>query len=92
MFKIIIINFTNMEAANSYKDQVQNYLNILQNLSDEIKLGIISGLTRSLKKKRHKPIKAVDFEGIWAGDESAEELISMINKARFFDKKIEEME
>jgi hypothetical protein len=70
---------------------VDSYLALLKGLDPNVKLDLISKLTQSLKSDI-KPAENL-FEssyGAWAGNESAEEIISNIRDSRTFNRQIEE--
>jgi hypothetical protein len=68
------------EKKNNY---VEAYMTILEGLSNEIKLELISRLKENIDNDindRKKILKAA--YGSWVGEESAEELIDLIRECR----------
>lgn len=59
----------------------------MEKLPDETKRTIMAALQKSLEMEKgteqESTKKASDFAGIWEGDETAEELIKMIEGARY---------
>ncbi|MCC8114897.1 MAG: hypothetical protein LIP03_13085 [Bacteroidales bacterium] len=58
-----------------------NYLELLDTLSDEMKMSIINGLVRSLISKK-KSTSLQSLFGAWKDDRSAEEIIDDIRSSR----------
>ncbi|MDE5674375.1 MAG: hypothetical protein K2I44_03375 [Muribaculaceae bacterium] len=80
-----------MQTANTYKGETAAYWHLLKNLSDEVKLRLITLLSQSMtidsKKKEKSDEEATKeflakFYGAWRGDMSAEDLIAEIRKNR----------
>jgi hypothetical protein len=69
---------------------VESYLALLQNLSIEARLELISRISMSLKKPNQEPHKVDYYSGSWQSDESAEETIENIRSSRVFNRQIEE--
>ena len=68
------------------------YWNILQRMSDNVKLDLIMMLTQSLKQEKEKPVTAHDFYGIWTDDGiSAEQAASELTSMRSFQRPIVEL-
>ena len=77
-----------IEKKNSY---VEAYMTILEGLSNEIKLELISRLQENIDNdinNRKKILKSA--YGSWVGDESAEELLEIIKKGKVNTRVIEE--
>lgn len=76
------------EKKNNY---VEAYMTILEGLSNEIKLEIISRLKENIENdidNRKKTLKSA--YGSWVGEETAEELIEIIKQGRVETRVIEE--
>ncbi len=80
-----------MQTANTYKGETAAYWHLLKNLSDEVKLRLITllsqSMTRDTKKKEKSDEEATKeflakFCGAWRGDMSAEELVKEIYSSR----------
>ncbi len=80
-----------MQTANTYKGETAAYWHLLKNLSDEVKLRLITllsqSMTRNTKKKTKSDKEATkeflsEFYGAWEGDKTAEEVIAEIRKNR----------
>ena len=66
-----------------------NYWNLLKNLSDDIKIDLITLLSSSLKEKEKKSTSARKFYGIWGNDGmTTEEFIDEIRFSRKFNHDI----
>ena len=63
---------------------VEAYMELLNNLSDEVKIEIIAKLRESLNKEYKKQINEDFYSvyGSWAGEETAEDLIDLIREGR----------
>lgn len=84
------VQLTNMEARISQPEIP--YWNVLQHMSDNVKLDLIMMLTQSLKTKKEKPVSAKDFYGIWADDGiSAEQASGELKSMRSFQRPIVEL-
>lgn len=68
-----------------------NFIGMINNLSVDAKLDLISKITDSLKntKKEVKDDSWKDLFGAWQSNESAEELISEIRSSRYTNRNIE---
>lgn len=76
------------ETKNNY---VEAYMTILEGLSNEIKLELISRLKENIDNDindRKKILKAA--YGSWVGEETAEELLEIIKKGKVNTRVIEE--
>ena len=80
-----------MKAADSKFNLIDNYLVLLNNLSPENKLELISKLSDSLKGSVKPVVKSVsDLYGAFICDTSAQDMITELKKSRNFNRKIEE--
>ncbi len=81
-----------MKAVDINTTLIEGYLKMLDNLSPSNKLDLISKLTQSAKTditdRRTSFFKAY---GAWDSQQSAEEIINVINDSRTFYRKIEEL-
>jgi hypothetical protein len=81
-----------MKAVDINTTLIEGYLKMLDNLSPSNKLDLISKLTQSVKTditdRRTSFFKAY---GAWDSQQSAEEIINVINDSRTFYRKIEEL-
>lgn len=69
-----------------------NYWNILKNLSDDIKIDLITLLSSSLKSKKEEPVSASNFYGIWGDDGmKTEEFVDELRASRKFNHEIVEL-
>lgn len=71
---------------------VSIYWNMLKNLSEDVKLELISKLSASLlasRKEEHSENWASCFSGGWKDSREAEEIISDIRSARTNNREIE---
>lgn len=76
-----------MATTDIHKKQTSIYWRLLRNLSDEVKIGLISLLSKSLRKKPAEASDTTDlflekFYGKWKGNASADEVISAIYETR----------
>ncbi len=70
----------------------KSYLTLIEKLSPEVKLDMISKISLSLKKKKKEPKISPEeyFAGIWDSEETPEEFAESIRAGRVTrDKKIE---
>jgi hypothetical protein len=80
-----------MKAANINFNLIDSYLGLLNNLSPESKLELISKLSDSLKGTRKPTTKSLgDLYGSFISRKSADEIISELKSSRFFNRKMEE--
>jgi hypothetical protein len=81
-----------MKAVDINTTLIEGYLKMLDNLSPSNELDLISKLTQSVKTditdRRTSFFKAY---GAWDSQQSAEEIINVINDSRTFYRKIEEL-
>jgi hypothetical protein len=81
-----------MKAANINNALIEGYLRLLENLSPDSKLDLISKLTQSLKGDVSKRKKSFSKAfGAWESDKSAEEIIKDVKANRTFNRQIEEL-
>lgn len=82
-----------MKTADLKANQVDSYYLLLQNLSPNNKLELISRLSKSLKttKKKKKKISLDDLYGSWVSDQTADELVAELKAARNFGSKREKL-
>ena len=79
-----------MKATNLKFDLIDSYLGLLNNLSSDNKLELISKLSDSLKSSKKTTEKSVnDLYGAFIFDKSADEMIIELKKSRNFKRKIE---
>lgn len=67
------------------------YLSLLKNMSRDGKLDLIARLSQSLKSKPEEPSSMSYFYGAWDAEESAEDMIEDLRKARTFNRNIESL-
>ena len=84
-----------MKSTNLKFNLIDSYLGLLENLSPDNKLELISKLSDSLKsskKSTEKPSdKSLDdLSGAFIFDKSSDDLINELKKSRIFNRKIEE--
>lgn len=84
-----------MKAENLKFNLIDSYLGLLENLSPDNKLELISKLSDSLKSSKKQtgsnPDKALDdLCGAFIFDKSSDDLISDLKSSRSFNRKIEE--
>ena len=81
-----------MKAADLKFNLIDSYLGLLNNLSPDNKLELISKLSDSLKSSKKPSEKSVnDLYGSFIFDTSTEEMIAELKKSRNFNRKIEEL-
>ena len=84
-----------MKAANLKFNLIDSYLGLLENLSADNKLELISKLSDSLKSSK-KPTEKLskksldDLSGAFIFDKSSDDLIKELKESRNFNRKIEE--
>lgn len=79
-----------MKATNINTTLIEGYLKLLENLSSDNKLDLISKLTLSMKSQsNHKKKRFYKAFGGWDSNESAEVLIKNIHESRAFNRKVE---
>lgn len=68
------------------------YWNILQRMSDNVKLDIIMMLTQSLKQEKKESVTAHDFYGVWTDDGiSADQAVDELKSMRTFQRPFVEL-
>jgi hypothetical protein len=85
-----------MKAANLKFNLIDSYLGLLENLSPDNKLELISKLSDSLKSSKKQTRKNTDRSlddlcGAFIFDKSSDDLISELKKSRNFTRKIKEL-
>ncbi len=74
-----------MKAIDINTTLIDGYLKMLDNLSPSNKLDLISKLTQSVKTDiTEKKSSFFESYGAWDSNESAEEIINVINESRTF--------
>jgi hypothetical protein len=78
-----------MKAIDINMNLVDSYYMLLKNLSSDNKLELIARLSKSMKtsKKAKKEVSLQSLYGSWVSDQSAEELVNELKKARNFNHK-----
>jgi len=78
-----------MEAGNTIVD---NYFNVIKNLSPDNRLELISKISDSLRTSKIKKDDSwKSLFGAFVSDESAEEIISHLRNSRYSERQIEEL-
>ncbi|NLO69464.1 MAG: hypothetical protein GX102_00630 [Porphyromonadaceae bacterium] len=82
-----------MKTGDTNINLVNSYYMLLKNLSPNIKLELIARLSESLKttSKAKKEVSLSSLYGSWVSEESADELVDELRKARNFNRKREEL-
>ena len=79
-----------MKAANI--NIIDSYIELLNNLSPDSKLELISRLSQSLKSQKKPKEKSIqELFGAFMSDKSAETIIEEIRQSRTFTRQIEEL-
>jgi hypothetical protein len=79
-----------MKTADLKFNLIDSYLGLLNNLSSDNKLELISKLSDSLKSSKKPTEKSVnDLYGAFIFDKSTEEMITELKKSRNFNRKVE---
>ena len=79
-----------MKAIDINNTLVDGYLQLLENLSPNNKLDLISKLTLSIKKEQDQKNKSLyKAFGAWDSKQSADEIIDSIRSSRTFTRTIE---
>lgn len=90
IFDIVIIN--SMKAADLKFSLIDTYLGLLNSLSPERKLELISRLSDSLKGSKKPSNKSIEeLYGAFVSKQSADEIIADLKGSRRFDRKTEEL-
>ena len=82
-----------MKALDINTTLIEGYLKLLENLSLNNKLDLISRLSLSIKSN-NKATKRdfYDAFGAWEGSQSSEEIINEIKESRVFNRKLDSFE
>lgn len=74
-------------------DIAENIFQMVKNLSSDVKLELISKISKSLDDTKNKPTDNSwkKLFGAWESDKSAEEIIEEIKESRFTNRQIEEL-
>lgn len=81
-----------MKAIDINNTLVEGYLRMLENLSPNNKLDLISKLTLSVKTGRSEKKKSFyKAFGAWDSKQSADEIINEIRNSRNFNRQIEQL-
>ena len=92
-YKVLISIFTSIEkvlmkAVDINVNLIERYLEMLNNLSPDSKLELIARLSKSMKtKKEVKSSSLEELYGSFISEQSADELIDDLKKARTFNRK-----
>lgn len=79
-----------MKSANINTTLIEGYLKLLENLSHDNKLDLISKLTLSLKSESNQNKKRFyKAFGAWKSKESADDLVKKIRESRNLNRKVE---
>ena len=73
------------------KKILNNYLGLLERLNPTMKLNLIDQLKKSVKSRVSTKSQMKSAFGSWNSDESAEELIELIQNSRNTHRNIEEL-
>lgn len=82
-----------MKTADININLVDSYYTLLKNLSPNNKLELIARLSKSMKtsKKVKKEVSLSSLYGSWVSEQSADELVDELKKARSFNRRREEL-
>ncbi len=80
-----------MQAENIDESIVESYLGLLKNLSNDMKLELISKLSQSMKGEKREEGSPKDLFGGFVSEKSAEVLIEELRQARVFNRQIEDL-
>ena len=79
-----------MQTVDINKKLVDSYLELLQNLSPNSKLDLISGLSDSLKSGKKSKISSLkSLTGDFIPEKTGDEIIDELKKARNFNRETE---
>ena len=78
-----------MDALNVNSILVNNYVALLQNMSQDHKLELISKLAQSLKTEKEEGMSMKELFGAFQSEQTADQLIEEIRAARVFNREIE---
>lgn len=80
-----------MKSADSNINLLETYFGVLRNLSSDTKLELIAMLSKSMKSTKATKAKSLkSLYGAFVSEQSADELINDLKKARTFNRKREE--
>lgn len=81
-----------MGASDVNINLVDSYYTLLKNLSPNNKLELIAKLSKSMKTtKAKKEVSLSSLYGSWVSEQSADELVAELKKARNFNRQREEL-
>lgn len=82
-----------MKTADVNMNLVDSYYTLLKSLSPNNKLELIARLSKSMKtsKKEKKDNFLDELYGSWVSDQSADDLVDELKKARNFSRQREEL-
>jgi len=78
-----------MDTLNVNSILVNNYVALLQNMSQDHKLELISKLAQSLKTEKEEGMTMKELFGAFQSEQTADQLIEEIRAARVFNREIE---
>ncbi len=78
-----------MDALNVNSILVNNYVALLQNMSQDHKLELISKLAQSLKTEKEEGMSMKELFGAFQSEQTADQLIEEIRQSRVFNREIE---
>jgi len=85
-------HLNDMKAADLKFNLIDSYLGLLNNLSPDSKLELISKLSDSLKGSRKPTKKSLsDLYGAFISKKSADEIITELKNSRNFNRKTEQL-
>jgi hypothetical protein len=85
-------HFNNMKAADLKFNLIDSYLGLLNNLSPDSKLELISKLSDSLKGPKKPTKKSLsDLYGAFKSKKTADEIITDLKNSRNFNRKTEQL-
>lgn len=82
-----------MKSSDINMSLVDSYFTLLKSLSPNDKLELIARLSKSMKtkKKAKNEVSLGSLYGSWISEQSADELVEELKKARNFDRQREEL-
>ncbi len=78
-----------MDTLNVNSILVNNYVALLQNMSQDHKLELISKLAQSLKTEKEEGMSMKELFGAFQSEQTADQLIEEIRQSRIFNREIE---
>lgn len=78
-----------MDALNVNSILVNNYVALLQNMSQDHKLELIAKLAQSLKAEKEEGMSLKELFGAFQSERTADQLIEEIRQSRVFNREIE---